>query len=89
MCHTQGLRPTHQETAHMWEAGVVANDRGQGRSDGNLWTAGKHRGGAQGNWCSVTEREAVVAQAAEGWRMSTNRAEAGAQSWAVQSYCVF
>lgn len=91
MYHTQGLRSTHQDTAHMQEAGVVANARagGQGCSDGNLWTAGKHCGGAQGNWCSVTEREAVVAQAAEGGRMPTNGAEAGAQSWAVQSCSVF
>lgn len=44
MCHTQGLRPTHQKTAHTQEAGVVANARagGQGCSDGNLWTGGNH-----------------------------------------------
>lgn len=42
MYHTQNLRLTHQETAHMQEAGVVANARagGQGCSDGNLWTGG-------------------------------------------------
>lgn len=44
MCHPRGMRPTHQETAHVQEAGVVANARagGQGRSDGNLWTGGNH-----------------------------------------------